>query len=183
MKLKSLFTYLVIAVLFLASCEKKDPEIPNEEELITSVFLRLVPEGGGPEVLLSFQDFDGDGGEDPIIKGGQIEDGVKYFGTLEFYNEAVFPVVDMTDEIREEGDEHQVFYEIFSSNIDVEYLDQDVNGNPIGLLASFTANGAPSKGSITIILKHLPEKPNDGLASSAGGETDIEVSLGISIVN
>jgi len=174
--------FLLVVVCFsiiLSSCEKEEPELPNEEELITSVFLRLTPEGGGDEVLFSFQDFDGDGGDAPIIRGAAVKSGLKYTGVLQFWNESVFPEQEITQEIREEGDEHQVFYES-TADLSIEYLDLDVNQNPIGLLVSVTP-GDPGKGQITVILKHMPKKPNDGTAVDAGGETDIEVSFGVSV--
>lgn len=133
-------------------------------------------------MLLSFQDFDGDGGDPPIIQGGQLKSGVKYNGILAFWNEAVFPEVEITPEIREEGDEHQVFYEpTINDKVSIEYVDQDVNGNPIGLLISLTATDPPARGDLVVTLKHLPMKPNSGIAADAGGETDIEVTFGISI--
>ena len=171
-----------IATVF-TSCEKDDPEVPNEEELITTVVLTLEPRTGGDAVVLKFQDLDGEGGNPPVITSGELKDGVTYDGEVEFLNEQEDPAEDITEEVEEEGTEHQVFYEVVSSgNVDVEYQDVDLEGNPLGLEITLTASGAPADGTLTIILRHEPKKPNNGTPSDAGGETDVEAPITFSIV-
>ena len=96
-------------------------------------------------------------------------------------NELEDPAEDITEEVIEEADEHQVFFTA-SSGLPLEftYVDVDSNGNPLGtqFIVAPTSEGATGSGTITITLVHEPEKPNDGL-STAGGETDIEVTFDV----
>jgi hypothetical protein len=64
------------------------------------------------------------------------------------------------------------------------YADADGDGNPIGLRNRATTPAAGS-GTITAILRHMPNKSAAGVASgditNAGGDTDIEVDLNFTI--
>jgi len=182
---KNLISTLALAtVLFFAACKKDDPEIPNEEELITSVNYTLTSTSGGADVTLSFQDLDGDGGDSPTITGGTLEANHTYTGSLELLNEAESPVEDITEEIDEEDDEHQFFFTSTVSNLMVAYGDQDGDGNPIGLSSTLTTGDAAS-GTLTITLRHEPSKSatgvSDGDITNAGGETDIEVTFPVDV--
>jgi hypothetical protein len=66
------------------------------------------------------------------------------------------------------------------SGLSIIKTDTDGNGNPLGVETSLTTFGAGS-GTLTIVLKHEPTKPNDGLSSSAGGSTDVEITFNITI--
>ena len=48
------------------------PEPINEEEVITTMTVTLVPDGGGTEIVLSFQDLDGDGPDARIMNFGKF---------------------------------------------------------------------------------------------------------------
>lgn len=174
-----------IAFLTASSCEKEDPVIPNEEEIITTLTLTLTPDGGGDAVVLSFKDLDGEGGNDPVVTGGTLSPETVYNGTLSLLNETTTPAEDITEEIREEDEEHQFF---FQSSQDLlltsTYLDFDSNNQPVGLSVSMTT-GQASTGQLTVILRHEPAKSASGVAdgdpTNAGGETDIEVAFDITI--
>ena len=66
--------------LFLGACGE-DPVAPNEEELITTLNLTLTPVAGGAAVVLTFQDLDGEGGNDPVITNGTIAANTNYNAT------------------------------------------------------------------------------------------------------
>ena len=59
-------TLFAISLLFI-TCDKNDPVIPVEPELITTVHYTLTPTGGGTSITLSFQDLDGDGDLDLVV--------------------------------------------------------------------------------------------------------------------
>ncbi len=182
--------FLLIAIPFfisLSSCSKDEPEdpiIPNEEEVITTLQYTLTPDNGGTPVVLSFQDLDGDGGDAPIITGGTLDANSLYNGVLVLLNELESPAEDITEEIEEEALDHQFFYQTSLSDIDITYADMDNNGNPIGLSTLVTTTNA-SSGTLTIILRHEPNKDasgvSDGDISNAGGETDIEVTFDVEV--
>ena len=181
--------YLFIALVLMASliftaCEKDDPKIPNGEELITTLNYTIIPAGGGTAIILSFQDLDGDGGIAPIITGGTLAANQTYSGTLELLNESTSPTADITEEVEAEDEDHQFFFQSNVSDLTINYDDQDADGNPVGLSSTLTT-GAATSGSITIVLRHEPNKSasgvSDGDITNAGGETDIEVTFPIDV--
>lgn len=176
--------FLVGLVIFTTSCKKDDPEIINEEEIITSLNLVLTPDGGGESISMQFSDLDGDGGNEPIIVGGTLEANQKYSSTIELLNESNTPTINITDEVAEEALDHQFFYQSNVTGLVLEYDDQDADGNPIGIKTKIST-GDSAMGTITIILRHKPMKMatnvSNGDISNAGGETDIEVTLPIDV--
>lgn len=178
---KIAFIPVVVAVMAV-SCEKKDPVIPNEEELITTLRYTLTPDGGGDEVILSFQDVDGDGGNAPIVSTDTIQANTMYTGLLELLNESVSPSVDITEEVMEESTEHQFFFSSSINDLVITYADVDDDNNPLGVETNVSAGNAGT-GTLTIILRHEPIKTASGVAdgdiTNAGGETDIEVQFNV----
>ena len=171
---------LLASASFLACGDDDDPEIPNEEELITTLNYTLVPNGGGTTVVFSFRDTDGDGGEAPVITGGTLESNKVYSGSMELLNESETPSEDITEEIEEEDAEHQFFFSSTKADVVIAYADVDGNGDPVGLNSTLTT-GSVGSGNITITLRHEPDKSASGVAAgditNAGGETDIEVTI------
>ena len=171
-------------IVLLSACDKKDPIIPNEEEVITTLIYTLTPMGGGQEVIFSFSDLDGEGGSAPVISAGTLITSTTYTGSLDLLNEQEVPAGIITEEIEEEAEDHQFFFTSSTSNINVVYSDQDSNGNPIGLSTSLTTTTVGS-GTLTITLRHEADKSasgvSDGVIANAGGETDIEVSFPIDV--
>lgn len=179
MKTSAFYALLTLAML---GCSDDDttPEIINEDELITTVILTLTPDSGD-QVVLTTIDLDGDGPDEPVTTVvGNLSENTQYQGAVQFLNETEDPAEDITQEVIEEADEHQVFYTISEGlNIQTTYEDQDSQGNPLGVQITLST-GAASEGSLTVTLRHEPVKPNDGL-ESAGGETDISTSFDVSI--
>jgi hypothetical protein len=177
---------LLAVVIGLSSCKKDEDDvvIPNEEEVITTLKYTLVPNGGGQTVELSFQDLDGDGGNAPVITGGVLEANTTYTGTLTLLNEQESPAESITEEIQEEDEDHQFFFQTNITGLTVAYTDQDADGNPLGLQSTITTTNA-GNGTLTVTLRHEPNKSANGVASgditNAGGETDIEVAFNVTV--
>ncbi|GAA5222385.1 hypothetical protein GCM10025777_30160 [Membranihabitans marinus] len=174
---------MIIGLLFV-SCEKDDPIIPNEEELITTVVYTLVSDSA-PTVTFEFKDLDGDGGNAPMITSGILQANTEYTGSLTLSNDSEDPSEDITSEITEEDDEHQFFFAVDGGlDLSIDYDDQDGDGNPIGLKTKATT-GQAGTGNLTVTLRHEPTKSadgvSDGLIANAGGETDIEVTFIVTI--
>ena len=91
---------------------------------------------------------------------------------------------DIGEEVAEEDDEHQFFFSSTVAGVSVAYNDADGDGNPLGL-ANTVTTGAAGSGTLTVILRHEPDKNADGVSggdiSNAGGETDIEVAFPIEV--
>ena len=190
-KLRSMKNQKLILMAFifaglLTSCSDDDsnPEPINEEEVITTMIVTLTADGTSKELKVT--DSDGpEGPEDPVFETEDLEANTVYAGSVEFLNELEDPAENITLEVDEEDEEHQVFYETSGGlNVDVEYLDQDPNGNPVGLDFELTT-GDTSSGSLTVTLLHEPNKDAAGVSegdpSNAGGETDITATFDVEI--
>lgn len=180
--------FLLIAVTILVSCKKDNPDPPiatpppvNEEEVITSAVLSFTNQANQEVVVWSVSDPDGDGGNAPIFSVSPLNANSVYSLEIEFFNETVNPIEDITEEIEEEGDEHQIFYQVNSAfNISIVYDDSDINGQPIGLKCIVTT-GEAGNGDLIVTLIHEPQKDASGVStgdiSLAGGETDFEITF------
>jgi len=179
-----LFALMLTTALFFTSCGDDDPEIENEEEVITTLNYTLTPTAGGTAVVLSFVDLDGDGGDAPTITGGTLAANASYTGSMELLNEAESPAENITEEIEEEDEDHQFFFQTDIAGLSVAYTDQDSLMNPIGLSTTVTT-GAAGSGELTVTLRHEPDKSASGVSggdiSNAGGETDIEIAFPIDV--
>ena len=178
-----IWSILLMLLCGNTACEKADPFIPNEEELITT-FKYTLSANGVPPIVLSFIDLDGDGGNAPIINGGVLEGNTTYTGILDLLNEAGNPAESITEEIEEEKEDHQFFFTIDGLDVSVQYNDLDANQQPVGLTTLLTT-GNKGTGNLTITLRHEADKNAvgvvGGLLENAGGETDIEVTFPITI--
>jgi len=129
-------------------------------------------------------DLDGDGGVEPTITGGSLEANHTYVGLVGLLNESETPAENITEEILEEDLEHQFFFQSSISDLSVSYNDSDSEGNPLGL-GTTISTGSPATGTLTVTLRHEPNKTasgvSDGDISNAGGETDIEVAFPIDV--
>jgi hypothetical protein len=180
-KIKFLATAIFATLLFV-SCSSDDdtPEPVNEEEVITTLTVTLIPSGGGSPVTLQTRDLDGDGPNPPVVTTGNLATGVTYNGSIVLLNETEEPAENITLEVEEEDDEHQFFYTISGGlAATTEYSNFDGDGNPLGTQFTLTA-GAVSSGTLMFTLRHEPMKPNTGLGD-AGGETDISAPFNISV--
>ena len=183
MKTLRLLALFFVSSLTVLSCSSDDDghddDHENEEELITTVIYTLTNNANaGDVVTLTFTDLDGEGGADGVYNiSGPLTANAAYTGAIQFLNETENPAEDITEEVEEEGDEHEVFYSN-TAGLTITKTDTDNDGNPLGL-ATTVATGAAGNGAITVILRHEPTKPNDGTAAGAGGSTDAQVSYSV----
>ena len=172
-----------IATLFFMSCTQDHPHIHNEEEVVTTLIYTLTPDEGGKPSVFSFIDSDGDGGNKPIIEIDTLEANEMYTGVLSLLYEAGTPAKDVVEEIREESEDHQIFYQA-TAGLSIDYTDQDTNGKPLGLATHLTTK-APQKGELKITLRHEPDKSASDVANgkiaNAGGSTEIEVIFNVNV--
>lgn len=174
---------LIAIALFFIGCNVSDPHDHNEEELITSTRLVLTHTPSGSSDTVWFRDADGPGGVAPTEHDTiRLVSGRTYTVALSFLNESnPSNIIDMTEEIREEAADHQVFYTVAGNGLAVATTDQDSNNLSIGLTTTFTTTpGTP--GSLMVTLKHQP-----GLKSANStintGETDVAVNFVVVMTN
>lgn len=166
MRLSGLFATLsMFATLAMATaCGDDGGTDPDPSEVITTVTLELVPAGGGATVTASFDDPDGDGGAAPTIDPIALVAGTSYMMAVRFQNRLVEPPEEITDEIRAEAEEHQLFFtgtavdgpasDHPGAPLTHTYADTDASGLPIGLASTIAATAGT--GELTVTLRHLP---------------------------
>ncbi len=201
-KIKILTLSAVTMVPLLISCGGDGGGSENELEVFTTVSLTFTPMGGGAPVVAAFKDADGDGGNPPTVDPINLVAGNQYTTTVKFLNELEIPAADISLEVQDEGDQHQVFFTGTSVNgpasnqpgaaLTHTYSDMDINGLPLGLVNNFaTASGT---GALTLTLRHLPlvngqVAKTAGLADTVktagftaiGGQTDVSVSFTVTV--
>lgn len=182
---KMLLGMLVIGAV-LSSCEKDKDEVEeNEEEVITTMQLILVPEGAGTTLTYAFDDPDGPGGTAPTQDEIVLAPSTTYNVNIQLLNKTETPAGNITEEVEEEAIAHRFYYEPSAgSNITVSDLNNDPNGVPLGITSKWVT-GAAATGSIKITLRHYPGNPpgkaTDDLVNSGKSGTDIEVDFDSSI--
>jgi hypothetical protein len=183
MKRARLFSWMLVASIAFLGC-KKDKVDPNEEELITTVKVKLTEKvlgGTGPTTTFEFRDLDGEGGAAPtkfdeiVLAKGKI-----YDCTLEILNESTSPADNITAEILAEANDHQFYYTATDGLVAVSNLNNDGKGLPLGTTSVWTASGNAGTGTITITLKHKPGVKAAGDVVTVG-ETDIALSFRLKI--
>jgi len=195
---KTLLMMLSVALLlfFSMGCDEENPadpgdEGPGEEELITTVNVTLTDRANGAQVSVQFQDLDGDGGNAPAIGTLNLKAGSTYDGEIQLLNETENPAEDITEEVREEAEEHQFWFEVrggLIGRVTVDYADKesDYGDNatgadlPVGLKFTVTVTAGPdASGEFNVVLSHYDEEPKNG--SDRSDETDIDVTFPVSI--
>ena len=184
--MKTINTLKLLAILFVStltfsSCsdDHDDDHDDHDEELITTVTYTLT--NGNDVVTLNFQDLDGEGGSPGTYTvSGALTANTTYLGEIKLLNETESPAEDITTEVKAEGDEHEFFYTSSITDIAISKTDVDANGNPIGIETNLTT-GAAGTGTLSVVLKHEPTKPNNNNAVSAGGSSDVEVTFNIEV--
>ena len=188
MKSLKITTIALLALFTFSACNNDDDHSShnhqNEEEVITTVTYTLTNAANSNDVVtLTFKDLDGDGPNvGTTTVSGNLKANTTYNGAIKFLNETENPAEDITTEVQAEGKEHEIFYTTTVGGVTINKTDNDTDGNPLGLVTKFiTTNGGT--GSLTIVLKHEPTKPNNGTASGAGGSTDAQVTFNVTVVN
>jgi hypothetical protein len=169
----TLFSFLVV----LQSCKKDDPEVINEEEEINRVTLQVTPSGGS---ATSYTWNDGDGALSVALSSDTSYEVKVFFYDASDPND----IEDITEEVREEADEHLVFYEIASAapaQISAASNDtKDGDNVPVGLITTWTTSAAGSANA-KLFLIHEPTNKAGSSRSAIGGETDVEIDLAITV--
>ena len=175
---------LLLFFVFAIGCKDDDPEPENEEELITTVIVTMHDHSTMTDYVQTFTDLDGDGGDAPVITTTDIPANKTFDVTVQFLNEQENPAEDITEEVKEEDDEHQVFFIVSGLNLTHQYEDEDGDGNPLGV-DNTMESGDASTGTLRVVLRHEPDKNasgvSDGDITNAGGETDIDVTFSFDI--
>lgn len=176
-------------LLCLTFCKDPDvvhPDNPNQQEFITTVQLVLVDSSDATIVREGkFQDLDGIGGNAPVIMGITLDADRIYYVSVYLLDESKNPTDTISYEVKEEGNDHQLFYEALDGVAltlrRYSVGDYDDNGVPIGLNPVFRT-GVAGTGNLRVTLKHQPDvKPTSGEGNISLGDMDVEVELPVVI--
>lgn len=156
--------------LNLSSCKKKD----NEEELITTITLKVKHPVSMVEKSYTWKDLDGDGGNAPTAADTiMLDSGVLYQVSLELLNQANGANEDITAEVKTEAKDHFVCYDATGSGaISVTRTDSD-GTYPIGLSTNWLSS-KKGNGIMRVQLKHQPNVKN---GTCDPGDTDVDVNF------
>ena len=175
--MKNVFFYAFSALLFVTtSCDKDDdntPEPVNEEEVITTLTVKLTPTTGTAIELKSF-DADGDHMEIELASNSSYLFEFKVLNDTDPNN-----VENVTLEIIDEADTHQVFYEILDSSISIEAAADDTfdsNSNPVMLKTIWTTTTA-TVADVEAFLIHNPSSKNATTREGFGGSAEVEIEF------
>ena len=179
-------TMVFFAAMAIIGCKPDEeddiiaPAPVNEEELITTMILSFSGQDGVADKELRFTDADGDGGGAPILDLDTLQAGANYNVSILLLDASANPVDTISNEVLDEGVDHQFFFQPTGADITFAYADADANGAPIGLSTNASTN-SPSAGTLEVTLRHQPDKAGAGVdagdITNAGGETDIEVEF------
>lgn len=180
LKIKTLLSLLAFICLFTA-CKKETGVEINDEEIITTVQLNFKDSATGNVTSFNYDDADGPGGLLPVQDSVFLMPNSTYELTVKLFNKTVQPVLDITEEVEEEGIAHRFYYlPSAASNLTITTLDVDANGVPLGI-HSLVHTGATGLGVLRIILRHYPGTPPDKAISDAENSpkssTDVDVSF------
>jgi hypothetical protein len=195
---------LLLAPLGAACGGDDGPSTGNENELITNVTLTFVPADGGATVMAQANDPDGDGGAPPEVEPIVLVAFATYTLTVQVRNTLEEPPEEITDEVRDEAENHQVFLTGTAVTgpasaeggaypaLNHTYADMDANGLPIGL--ANTVRTYTRTGELIVTLRHMPpingvpQKVADlatqvrtGGFAAIGGTTDASVTFMVTV--
>lgn len=200
--LKNLFKHsiLIISVFLLAiSCDKGEPAVVNEHEVFSRVVLEVKKDGETNFKKYTFEveghddhgdDDHGDddhGDDDHGDEHMEIEldTDATYNVGIFFYNDSdPDNIEDVTLEVIEEADAHQVFYEMteipgFSIAAAPDDT-KDSNGNPLFLKTTWTTTTETS-GDVMAYLIHEPTSKTGSTRADFGGATDVEIEFEVHV--
>ncbi len=181
--LRRLIFWSMLGIFIACGDDDEVNDLP-EKRLITDVTFVLGTSGNNPEVVMTYSDLDGVGGNEPAIIGGTLTPNMIYFGTIELSNDANTPPEDIDEAINSNKEDNQLFYSVSGLDLEINYADVDGDGNPIGLFTALMT-GAPGLGTITISIQRGLNKfgagVSDGAIANAGGTTDLQVTFPVEI--
>ncbi len=176
---------LLALALLITACDSTDPgeDDAGEEEVISNVTISLDNQADNSTVTAEAV-FD-EAGVKQSAETLTLAAGATYAGTITLRNR--FADEDITEEIEDEMEEHQFFYELtgdLSSVVSITITDTDANGNPVGL--EFSVNVAPvpgePSGDLRVVLGHYDERAKQANETIDNiPETDIDFSYPVAI--
>ena len=200
--LKDIYTnslLIISAFLLVISCDKGEPVVVHEHEVLTRVVLEVKKDGETNFKKYTFEvevhddhghddhgdDDHGDDDHGDEHTEVELDTNSTYHVGIFFYNDSdPDNIEDVTLEVIEEADAHQVFYEmteipgfsIAAASDDTK----DSNGNPLFLKTSWTT-ASETSGDVMAYLIHEPTSKTGSTRADFGGATDLQIEFEVHI--
>ena len=185
---------LLSTILLFISCDKDDtPEAENEMEVFTKAVIVVTnlsddssetynfeveehDHDHDHSVLPQTQD-DDDHGDHTVI---ELKSNSEYKFEISFLNESdPNNIIDMTEEVIGEADDHHVFYELVGNGISYVSTSGDTfdsKSNPLNLVTKWTTTTA-TEVEVEAYLLHQPTSKTGNTRDDFGGATDVEIEF------
>jgi hypothetical protein len=200
--LKNIYTntlLIIFAFLLVISCDKGEPVVVHEHEVFTRVVLEVKKDGETNFKKYTFEveghddhghddhgdDDHGDDDHGDEHTEVELDTNSTYHVGIFFYNDSdPDNIEDVTLEVIEEADAHQVFYEMTEiSGFSIAAASDDTkdsNGNPLFLKTSWTT-ASETSGDVMAYLIHEPTSKTGSARADFGGATDVEIEFEVHI--
>lgn len=185
---------LLSSVILFISCDKDDaPEAENEMEVFTKAVIKVTNLSDDSSETYEFEveEHDHDDGHGVVVQnqgsddhGGhteiELESGSEYKFEITFLNDSdPNNVIDLTEEVKEEKDEHHVFYELVGDGISYATMSGDTldsDGNALNLVTKWTTT-TETVVDVEAYLIHQPTSKVGTTRDDFGGATDVEIEF------
>ncbi|MAC92568.1 MAG: hypothetical protein CMC01_02515 [Flavobacteriaceae bacterium] len=173
---KTYLFYFPLLTIFIYSCSKDDPDGINEQEYISNVVLNITSSDGISQTI----DWDI---SETNMETINLKTNSDYNVGLSFENRSdPTDIEDVTVEIIDEADEHQVFFEFADVSVDVTSADNDTKVGSRGVLLKSVWNASSSgSGIVRVYLIHQPTNFNATNREAFGGFNDVSIDIPVTV--
>lgn len=170
--------YITLVTILFYSCSKDDPDGINDQEYISNVVFSVTSPDG------TLQTIDWDLSE-TNMETINLKANTNYSVGLSFENRSdPTDIEDITQEIIEEADEHQVFFEFADVSVNVTSANNDTKVGSRGvLLKSVWSASSTGSGIVRVYLIHQPTNFNATTREAFGGFNDVSIDIPVSITD
>lgn len=175
---KTYFVYLLLLGILINSCSKDDPDGINEQEYISNVVVSVTSADG------ELQTIDWDLSE-ANMEAINLKVNSNYNVELSFENRSdPTDIENITLEIIDEADEHQVFFEFADVSINVTSASNDTKVGSRGVLLQSVWNATSTgSGIVRVYLIHQPTNFNATNREAFGGFNDVAIDIPVTILD
>lgn len=173
---------LIVLVVGLQGCKESATSSGQnvDHDGVTTVTLTLTNTATLSTQSYVWEDLDGVGGAAPNrIDTITVAADSVYKGSLAFENRKASPPVNVTIDILNERNNHQVFYAIAGAMATITTTDLDGRNLPLGLKTNWTSL-KKSLGTLTVSLSHYPDSTTKK-GTNPSTETDVNVVMPLTI--
>ena len=184
---------LLSSVLLFISCDKDDtPDAENEIEVFTKAVIVVTNLSDDSSETYNFEVEEHDHEHSVVVQAQEDEEGHGDHTEIELESDSEYKfeitflndsdpnnVIDMTEEVIEERDEHIVFYELIGDGISYDTTSGDTldsEENALNLVTKWTTTAATVV-DVEAYLIHQPTSKTGTTRDDFGGATDVEIEF------